>query len=82
MKIICKLYNFKLKPTLEQIVFLTKHFGSNLNVSKNILKQGINILSDYGTESDIKQKQEVGSPLGESVILASQLFSSWVVQNI
>jgi transposase len=40
----------------------------DLNASKNILKQGINILSGYGIESDIKQKQEEALPLGESVI--------------
>ena len=38
----------------------------DLNASKNILKQGINILSGYGIESDIKQKQEEALPLGES----------------
>jgi hypothetical protein len=37
-----------------------------------ILKQVINILSGYGIESDIKQKQEDTLPLGESVIPEAQ----------
>lgn len=45
-----------------------EHHDRDLNASKNILKQGINILSGYGIESDIKQKQEEASLLGESVI--------------
>jgi hypothetical protein len=32
----------------------------------------INILSGYGIESDIKQKQEEALPLGESVIPEAQ----------
>jgi hypothetical protein len=42
--------------------------GGNINpiLGKNILKQGINILSGYRIESDIKQKQEEALPLGES----------------
>jgi putative transposase len=49
-----------------------EHHDRDLNASKNILKQGINILSGYGIESDIKQKQEEALPLGESVIPESQ----------
>ena len=49
-----------------------EHHDRDLNASKNILKQGINILSGYGIESDTKQKQEEALPLGESVIPESQ----------
>ena len=49
-----------------------EHHDRDLNASKNILKQGINILSGYGIESDIKQKQEEALPLGESVIPEAQ----------
>ncbi len=44
-----------------------EHHDRDLNASKNILKQGINILSGYGTESDIKQKQGEALSLGESM---------------
>jgi len=49
-----------------------EHHDRDLNASKNILKQGINILSGYGIESDIKQKQEESLPLGKSVISEAQ----------
>jgi putative transposase len=49
-----------------------EHHDRDLNASKNILKQGINILSGYGIESDIKQKQEEALPLGKSVISEAQ----------
>jgi putative transposase len=49
-----------------------EHHDRDLNASKNILKQGINILSGYGIESDTKQKQEEALPLGESVIPETQ----------
>jgi len=49
-----------------------EHHDRDLNASKNILKQGINILSGYGIESDTKQKQEEALPLGESVIPEAQ----------
>ena len=38
----------------------------DINAAKNILKQGINILSGLGTESYIKQKQGEALPLGKS----------------
>ena len=44
----------------------------DLNAAKNILKQGINILSGYGIESDIKQKLEEALPLDKSVIPEAQ----------
>ena len=49
-----------------------EHHDRDLNASKNILKQGINILSGYGIESDIKQKQEEALSLDKSVIPESQ----------
>jgi len=39
----------------------------DFNASKNILKQGLKILSVSGIESDIKQKQVEALPLGESM---------------
>jgi len=39
----------------------------DFNASKNILKQGLKILSGSGIESDIKQKQVEALPLGESM---------------
>lgn len=39
----------------------------DFNASKNILKQGLKILSGLGTNSDIKQKQVEALPLGESM---------------
>jgi len=45
-----------------------EHHDRDLNASKNILKQGINILSGCGMQSDTKQKQEEALPLGESMI--------------
>lgn len=44
----------------------------DINASKNILKQGINILSGCGIQSDIKQKQGEALPLGESMNLEAQ----------
>lgn len=49
-----------------------EHHDRDLNASKNILKQGINILSGYGIESDIKQKQEEALSLDKSVIPEAQ----------
>ena len=39
----------------------------DFNASKNILKQGLKILSGLGTKSDVKQKQVEALPLGESM---------------
>lgn len=39
----------------------------DLNAAKNILRQGLNILSGCGTQSDIKQKQVEALPLGKSM---------------
>lgn len=39
----------------------------DFNASKNILKEGLNILSGLGTKSDTKQKREEASSLEESV---------------
>ena len=44
----------------------------DVNAAKNILKQGINILSGSGIESYVKQKQGEALPLGESVTLEAQ----------
>jgi putative transposase len=41
----------------------------DLNAAKNILKQGLNILSGCGIQSDIKQKQGEASSLDESMKL-------------
>jgi putative transposase len=42
------------------------------NASLNILKQGLNILSGSGIESDIKQKRSEALPLGESMTYETQ----------
>ena len=52
--------------------------GWDVNVAKNILKQGINRLSGSGTESYIKQKQGEALPLGESMTLEAQPIASGV----
>ena len=39
----------------------------DINAAKNILKQGINILSGCGIQSDIKQKRVEALPLGKSM---------------
>ena len=39
----------------------------DFNASQNILKQGLNILSGSGIESDTKQKQVEALPLGKSM---------------
>ena len=44
----------------------------DVNAAKNILKQGINILSGSGIESYVKQKQGEALPLGESTTLEAQ----------
>ena len=60
----------------------------DFNASKNILKQGLKILSGSGIESDIKQKQVEALPLGESMkpethqSLANVLFITvYIVSN-
>ena len=50
----------------------------DVNAAKNILKQGINILSGCGMQSDTKQKQGEALPLGESVTLEAQPIGSAV----
>lgn len=47
----------------------------DVNAAKNILNQGINILSGCGMQSDTKQKQGEALPLGESVTLEAQPIS-------
>lgn len=48
----------------------------DVNAAKNILKQGMNILSGSGTESYIKQKQGEALPWGKSVTLEAQHIAS------
>lgn len=50
----------------------------DVNAAKNILNQGINILSGCGMQSDTKQKQGEALPLGESVTLETQPIASGV----
>ena len=52
----------------------------DFNASQNILKQGLNILSGSGTESDTKQKQMEALPIGKSLKSEAHFsFSKWVV---
>ena len=44
----------------------------DVNAAKNILKQGINILSGCGMQSDTKQKHSEALPLGESMTYEAQ----------
>ena len=44
----------------------------DVNASKNILKQGMHILSGYGMQSDRKQKHSEALPVGESMTYEAQ----------
>jgi putative transposase len=50
----------------------------DINAAKNILKQGINILSGSGIESYVKQKRDEALPLGESATPEAQPIASGV----
>jgi ATP-dependent RNA helicase SUPV3L1/SUV3 len=50
----------------------------DINAAKNILKQGINILSGCGIQSDTKQKHSEALPLGESMTYEAQPIASGV----
>lgn len=50
----------------------------DINAAKNILKQGINILSGCGMQSDTKQKRDKALPLGESATPEAQPIGSAV----
>ena len=47
----------------------------DINAAKNILKEGLKILSGLGTNSDIKQKHSEALPLGESMTYEAQPIS-------
>ena len=50
----------------------------DLNAGKNILKQGLNIISGCGIQSDKKQKRSKALPLGESVTSEAHPIASGV----
>ncbi len=48
----------------------------DVNAAKNILKQGVNVLSGCGMQSDTKQKRDEALPLGESMTPETQPISA------
>lgn len=79
MKLIHKSYKFRINPTKEQIILISKHFGATrfvFNRYLNIKKQGLKILSCVsGTDSQLKQKRSKALPLGESMTSEAQPIS-------
>jgi len=82
MKLIHKSYKFRINPTKEQIILISKHFGATrfvFNRYLNIKKQGLKILSCVsGTDSQLKQKRSKALPLCESMTSEAQPIASGV----